>query len=625
MIDSLRIASILAHPDLNLFSGRPISSNPASDESFARAKVWIHNCLTSQEHAFCPKLNQPHMSSFLQKSLGEPGVPTRLIDVGLSDGSQEPKLILSSASRLSINWEYVALSHCWGQAQLYRIHNDDTRIDLESWMEDQKNLAEIKRKPLTTTSETLEQRLQQIPMSTLPRTFRDAITLTRGLGLRYIWIDSLCIIQNSKSDWKEEAARMADIYKNSYVTIAAESSRDSHEGMFGERILAFQPIEVPFHSKTWAICDILYIRQALDDWETCVNGTGSALRSRAWVLQESLLAPRTIRVSSQQMFWECRSKSLAEGNLTPILPRGKGREKKWNWSRNKRFLVGAENELGDSETDSEDMKGQGLTAKDVMYLQWSSIIRDYSHRKLSVSSDIFPALEGLAREFNTRLNDTYIAGLWKRDLLRGLLWKVEGSKPGELPLEATPYRAPSWSWASTFGGIISDNSECVHRVGNYHVEIINIQIYLEGDLALGSNVSHYGGITGGSLTLRGRWTSCSRWPRFEEGNYDNSSPLFRYSEEGFGNMFRYLDYSLDVQYEARHKRGRTLSLLEIASWVQDKRNFPVVYFLILESGDFGDEKVFKRAGVVVLHKENANLEDHEQWVRDWEIREVTIV
>jgi hypothetical protein len=492
-------------------------------------------------------------------------------------------------------------------------------------MEDQKNLAEIKRKPLTTTSETLEQRLQQIPMSTLPKTFRDAITFTRGLGLRYIWIDSLCIIQNSKSDWKEEAARMADIYKNAYMTIAAESSRDSHQGMFSERILAFRPIEVLFHSKTRAIRDIVYIRQALDDWETCVNGTGSALRSRAWVLQESLLAPRTIRVSSQQMFWECRSKSLAEGNMTPIPTRGKGREKKWDWSRNKRFLAGAANESGGSETGTRDMEGQGLTARDIMYLQWSSIIRDYSHRKLSVSSDIFPALEGLAREFNTRLNDIYIAGLWKRDLLRGLLWKVEGSKTGELPLEATPYRAPSWSWASTFGGIISDTSDCVHRVGNYHVEIINIQIYVEGGLALGSDVSHYGGITGGSLTLRGRWTSCSRWSRFEEGNYDNSSPLFRYSEEGFGNMFRYLDYSIDLQYEARHKQGRTLSLLEIASWVQEESDFPMVYFLILESGDSGDEKVFKRAGVVMLHKETANLEDHEQWVRDWEIREVTIV
>jgi len=445
MIDALWIASVLANLALSLFSGRPISSNPASDESFALAKAWIYNCLTSQEHAFCPKLNQPHMSSRLQTSLGEPEVPTRLIDVGPSDGSQEPKLTLLSACRLSTNWEYVALSHCWGQSQLYRIHSDDIRINLETWMEDQKNLADIRRKPLTTTSETLEQRLQQIPMSTSPKTFRDAITFTRGLGLRYTWIDSLCIVQNSKSDWKEEAARMAGIYKNSYVTITAESSRDSHEGMFSERILDFHPIEVPFNSKSRAIRDVLYIRQALDDWETCVNGTGSALRSRGWVLQESLLAPRTIRVSSQQMFWECRSKSLAEGNMTPILPRGKGGEKKWNWTRNKWFFAGAENESGDSETDSEDMKDQGLTARDIMYLQWSSIIQDYSHRKLSFSSDIFPALEGLAREFNARLNDTYITGLWKWDLLRGLFWKVEGSKPGELPLEATPYRAPSWS------------------------------------------------------------------------------------------------------------------------------------------------------------------------------------
>ena len=146
MIDALWIASVLANLALSLFSGRPISSNPASDESFALAKAWIYNCLTSQEHAFCPELNQPHMSSRLQTPLGEPEVPTRLIDVGPSDGSQEPKLTLLSACRLSTNWEYVALSHCWGQSQLYRIHSDDIRIDLETWMEDQKNLADIKKK-----------------------------------------------------------------------------------------------------------------------------------------------------------------------------------------------------------------------------------------------------------------------------------------------------------------------------------------------------------------------------------------------------------------------------------------------------------------------------------------------
>jgi hypothetical protein len=80
-----------------------------------------------------------------------------------------------------------------------------TKIDLETWIDDQ-----TKRKLLTTTSEKLEQWLQQIPMSTLPKTFRDAITFffLQGLGLRHIWIDSPYNIQNSKSDWKEEAAAL---------------------------------------------------------------------------------------------------------------------------------------------------------------------------------------------------------------------------------------------------------------------------------------------------------------------------------------------------------------------------------------------------------------------------------
>jgi hypothetical protein len=414
---------------------------------------------------------------------------------------------------------------------------------------------------------------------------------------------------------------MADVYKNSYVTIAAESSRDSHMGMLNERVFDFESIELLFESKTHDIHGVVYLRPALHDWETCINGPRSALRSRAWVLQESLLAPRTIRFSSQQMFWECRSRSLAEGNVKPILP-SKEHEKRWHWSQNKRFLAETEDSMGVSES----LNSNGLGGKEIVYLQWSSTIRDYSYRKLSYSSDIFPALEGLAREFNLRLNDKYIAGLWKRDLLRGLLWKVEGSKSGEIAREVSPYCAPSWSWASIIGGTISDAGAYVHRVGDYHVNVIDVKIQPVGGMpwALNSMGNHYSEIMAGTLTLQGRWTSCARWPRFEEKSYDPMFTIVRDTEEGFGNMFRYFDCPYEELYEARHKNGRTLSLLEIAAWVSNPNDFPVVYFLILESGDSGDETIFKRVGVVALHRETADLNDHKRWVRQWEFKEVTI-
>jgi len=143
------------------------------------------------------------MSSLLQKSLGKLGVPTRLIDVGPSGGSPRTHSIVSLSILYKV--EIYRRKSLLGQAQLHRIHNNDIRIDLETWIEDH----QIKRKLLTTTSEKLEQRLQQILMSTLSKTIRDAITLySQGLGLRYIWIDTPYNIQNSKSDWKEEAAAL---------------------------------------------------------------------------------------------------------------------------------------------------------------------------------------------------------------------------------------------------------------------------------------------------------------------------------------------------------------------------------------------------------------------------------
>lgn len=611
-LGSLQEDSILGDPGLKVISGRPVSLNPSSKEGLALARSWIGDSLKSQSHSECARARNADSQAVASRS------PTRLIDVGPSDGSQEPKLILTSESQSSTDFTFTALSHCWGQTQLLRIADHLTKFDLAALDEDQKKLANIQdRKPLTTTSKTIEQRLRQIPIASLPKTFQDAILFTRGLGIRYIWIDSLCIVQDSKLDWEHEASRMADVYKNSYVTIAAEASRDSHAGMFNKRDLAFDPIELPFRSKARNIQSTVYVRQALDDWETCIDGSSSALSSRGWVLQESLLAPRTIRISSQQMFWECRSHSLAESNIAPFIF-GKRRPNPWDWSHNKHFVSEDTTELRC------EFPGE-IIDREILYLQWSSIVHNFSSRKLSFPSDIFPALEGLARDFNARLKDTYIAGMWARDLLRGLLWKVEESKTGDIAREADPRRAPSWSWGSVIGGLVGDASHLVYRVGDYHANIIDADIALHKGKPWAFNDlnNHYGQIASGVLTIRGRWSPCARWPGFEDKYYDQVS-IVR-DTEGFGTMFRYFDCILDEQFEARHNDGRTLGLLEIATWVQNPNIFPVAYYLILESQGLSPESLFKRVGVVALHKETKDLRAHEDLVRDWEIKEVNII
>lgn len=474
-----------ANPDLKLISGRPVSSDPASQDCFDVANTWLRECMYSGDHEFCE--SKIEGSAGAEFSGSQTPLPTRLIDVGPPDGAQEPRLILSSSITTSSSQGYAALSHCWGGtplAQIGPISSPDSLNSIQASTKGMPSNVIAGGRPLTTLMENIEDRMKSIPMNILPRTFRDAVKVTRGLGLRYIWIDSLCIIQNSKSDWEQEAAQMADIYKRSYVTIAAEGSRDSYEGILRERHFDFSPIALPFQSKVHHIQTTMFVRPALDDWETSMSEPKSKLCSRAWVLQESLLAPRTIHYGLQQMLWECRSRSLAEGDMTPIAP--SKREKNWSWSRNKRFLSeveGAASSIGDT-------KMEVLAAKGMTYLQWYSIIKDYSSRRMTFYSDVFPALAGLATEFNRRLSDQYVAGLWKGDLFRGLLWTVVDSERAEA---AAPYRAPTWSWASIVGQVdTAALDECLNMAGIYQTEILSVETTPVRHTATSSDGNYYG-------------------------------------------------------------------------------------------------------------------------------------
>lgn len=148
------------------------------------AAQWIANCI--EHHERCP-------------SPGLPSLPTRVVFVGSDD--TEPHLYITCGEHA----RYAALSHCWGSED---------------------------KSPPRTTHKTLNRRLSGMSFGELPKTFQDAVTITRRLGLQYLWIDSLCIIQDSQSDWEAEAANMATVYQNAYVTIAAEAASNSQEGCF---------------------------------------------------------------------------------------------------------------------------------------------------------------------------------------------------------------------------------------------------------------------------------------------------------------------------------------------------------------------------------------------------------
>lgn len=152
-----------------------------------------------------------------------------------------------------------------------------------------------------------------IPAEELPATFNDGVNISRRLGLDFIWIDALCIIQDDYADWLRESTRMASVYGGSYVNITASSARSVYEGCFFESASHNNGLLATVKTSEGSRVQSFYASNIYES-----STTKTHLASRAWAFQEKLLAPRTIHFGNQGLFWECRSsiasESLPEAN-----------------------------------------------------------------------------------------------------------------------------------------------------------------------------------------------------------------------------------------------------------------------------------------------------------------------
>ena len=153
-----------------------------------------------------------------------------------------------------------------------------------------------KEERFCTYVDNIEELKKHIPFNRLPQTFKDAVTATRALNIRYLWIDSLCIIQEDPEDWKIEAARMEEVFTAAYCTIASSSSTSSLDGFLSKRkeraVIGINTTKGP-----------LYLAEAIDDFHKDVEQ--GILNTRGWVFQERALSRRTIHFTSTQVYWEC--------------------------------------------------------------------------------------------------------------------------------------------------------------------------------------------------------------------------------------------------------------------------------------------------------------------------------
>lgn len=191
-------------------------------------------------------------------------------------GQVDSNLLRLDCETAVLDEKYVALSHLWGRPQSNgRLCLN--RRDLARWM-------------------------NCLDLRTLPKTFQDAVQVTRDLGIRYLWIDTLCIVQDDMEDLQTQIQHMEDVFRCAYVTISATCASGSADGFLKRTCKGTQYPPLFFASKTDRLGS-LYLREPIDDFKRDVEE--SALSRRGWIFQERALSPRIIHFTEVQVYWEC--------------------------------------------------------------------------------------------------------------------------------------------------------------------------------------------------------------------------------------------------------------------------------------------------------------------------------
>jgi len=476
-------------------------------------------------------------------------MPTRLIDVS------EKRPVLVDTSTLISPVPYTALSHCWGQG-----HH-----------------------PLSsTTSRTLQDFQNGIDLFDLPKTFRDAAEITRRLNLKYLWIDSLCIIQDSKEDWEREAQEMGIYYQNCFLNISALDAPESDTGFLQPR-----PVTPTVH-----IQDNLYLRPATRSWRNVFQS--SPLGRRAWVLQERLVCTRVLHYGRDDMFWECLTCSTRESNISEHTSTDQNAI--WEDEGFKRSLQFSEKELVLRRTEA--------------LRKWYRVVMQYSALRMSHESDMLPAISAIAKRVQTAMvlpawsqhkgpvtGFRYIAGMWEEHLHTGLLWYADGSK-----IRSTIWRAPSWSWAQLTGPVRQMySSTSIRQTHPNDVEVIDVDVTPATStdftktvvLSSGSDTlfkivdstsgDALGTVVSAQLVVQGLMTSV--WIKGSHGNPPYNNPSLKLILDIFNNQglpvgTGYLDMLVDDK--------PTMPCVALA--ISARRDFyskkatqlPITYFLLLE-------------------------------------------
>ncbi|KAH8807774.1 heterokaryon incompatibility protein-domain-containing protein [Xylogone sp. PMI_703] len=411
-----------ADPAASYVTARKLQTQLHSDASRHQIQKWLAECAN---HTQCSKQTEVIL-------------PTRVIEVAPAIG--KPR-VLNTAGKKG---RYVTLSYCWGGSS----HGELIQSNLNEY-------------------------IQSLKVDALPQTIRDAIEVTKSIAVPYLWVDALCIIQDSDDDKRHEIAMMQQIYKESFITIVAACSEHVGQGFLHTRPIPLELYTIPFR-----LAESLFGTMSVQDLDEIeYDESSEPINKRAWTLQESLLPCRYLIYSSHTLQWRCKSGVQNFGNSLHIV----------SYAERNQYSQSLYT-LSTQDFDAE----QALK-------RWLRLVTIYSQRSVSLPHDKLNAISAVATEFSSLLG-SYIAGVWQLSLLWQLTWVTSSSwNPRAGNTRPKVYRAPSWSWASVDGDLSfednlleADNEEYLYRCNVISCETESKSVQFP-----------FGEVLSGSLKLRG--------------------------------------------------------------------------------------------------------------------------
>ncbi|KAK3381259.1 heterokaryon incompatibility protein-domain-containing protein [Podospora didyma] len=363
--------------------------HPFAEPSIHLIKSWLRDC--TEGHAECPG------------DVEETELPTRVIDLGTHHEHNEPKLLIPKG----MTGAYIALSHCWGS-----------------------------KPALMTTHSNIEELQQGICTSNLPRTFLDAFAVARKLGIRYLWIDCLCITQDDRADWETQARMRSSVYERAFLTIASTRSGSGEIPFLRDDAPMFIPDAETFFRGTFNDQQgNFYLKNtAKEPHADAAHFISEApLNKRGWVLQERLLSRRILHFADDQVYWECRRHALGlEGSV-------------FRADSSQGFLFPLPSLI-------QKLHISHNTPDDLFLKTWLHIVEFYSACQFTFEQDRPTALLGLVDRLGRLTRRRYFEAQWfmpsSSELPISMLWTACGSGARHKPEQPM---SPSWSWLSAAG------------------------------------------------------------------------------------------------------------------------------------------------------------------------------